>query len=300
MDLSSRAHPLSSSMARPFLPLPPPGCPRSFLDLPHRLRYLYPNSPSFSLSFSVSLLQSVPFSVYVSHSLEQPLLACRFFSFPLPPPPRRCRRSSPSVGSRPRPFVPYRPRSPPSSPTSVLRTRTPLQKTQVQYGRNGGFLPSPPFTLFPSFLYLSLNLSSSLFLPFCSLLPSSSSVSLASRLIVLYLCLGCSFPSLLLRLASTCTWKLPLASIRALVILNHRRTQMTPRLFHVFRKIGKVILCVIHRKEFPRISFNFLSRVLPAMTSFNQVNVSFFPLRFFSLHYKIYFIFLFHYYLHIL
>lgn len=73
------------------------------------------------------------------------------------------------------------------------------------------------------------------------------------------------------------------------MILNRRRTQMTPRLFHVFRKIGKVILCVIHRKEFPRISFNFLSRVLPAMTSFNQVNVTVSSSISFSLYYNIYF-----------
>lgn len=185
---------------------PPPACPRSFLDLPHRLHYLYPNSQSFSLF--LRLAPSVRSLLRLCFSFPRAAPACLpvflLSSFPSPPP----LPSFLTVGSRPRPFVPYRPRSPPSSPTSVLRTRTPLQKTQVQYGRNGGFLPSLPFTLFPSFLYLSLNLSSSLFLRFCSrfsLLSSSSSVSLSSRLIVLYLCLGCSFPSLLLRLASTCT-----------------------------------------------------------------------------------------------
>lgn len=193
-------------VARPFLPLPLPAVP-ALSSTSHTAFATFTLTLRLSLSFSVSLLRFVPFSVYVSHSLEQPLLACRFFSFPLPPPPlRRCRRSSPSAVALARSY-PTAPVPPPSPSTSVLRTRTPLQKTQVQYGRNGGFLPSPPFTLFPSFLYLSLNLSSSLFLPFCSrfsLPPSSSSVSLASRLIVLYLCLGCSFPSLLLRLASTC------------------------------------------------------------------------------------------------
>lgn len=202
MDLSSRAHPLSSSWQDPFYLSPSRLSPLSSTS--HTAFTTF----TLTLSLSLSLSPSRSFSPFPSpsmfHSLEQPLLACRFFSFPLPPP----LPSFLTVGSRPRPFVPYRPRSPPPSPTSVLRTRTPLQKTQVQYGRNGGFLPSPPFTLFPSFLYLSLNLSSSLFLRFCSrfpLLPSSSSVSLSSRLIVLYLCLGCSFPSLLLRLASTCT-----------------------------------------------------------------------------------------------
>lgn len=206
MDLSSRALTLSLPRGKTLSTSPPPGCPRSFLDLPHRLRYLYPNSPSFSLF--LCLAPSARSLLRLCFSFPRAAPACLpvflLSSSPSPSPAVAVvphRRQSPSpVRTLPPPF-------PPSPSTSVLRTRTPLQKTQVQYGRNGGFLPSPPFTLFPSFLYLSLNLSSSLFLPFCSrfsLPPSSSSLSLASRLIVLYLCLGCSFPSLLLRLASTC------------------------------------------------------------------------------------------------
>lgn len=53
--------------------------------------------------------------------------------------------------------------------------------------------------------------------------------------------------------------------------------------------------CVLYAEksflEFPLISFR---AYLPAMTSFNQVNVSLFPFRFFSLYYKTYFIFLFY------
>lgn len=157
--------------------------------------YRFSRHVSISLSLPLSLfisslllLQSIPSSVYVSRSLEQPLLACRFFSSPLP----ALGRSLPSAVALARWYSTDPAASfPLSSPTSVPRTRTPLQKTQVQCGRNGGFLPSFPFTLFPSFLlYLSLNLFPSL--PLAPAVPVSffhprpfSSVSLSRA--VLYL-----------------------------------------------------------------------------------------------------------------
>lgn len=83
-----------------------------------------------------------------------------------------------TVGSRPR-LVRTLPTRPPPlplpSPRSHVRSRVPAhppQKTQVQCGRSGGFLPWLPFTLFPSFLlYLSLNLFPSLPPTSCWLLP---------------------------------------------------------------------------------------------------------------------------------
>lgn len=76
---------------------PPPGCPRSFLDLPHRLRYLYPNSPSFSLFFC--LTPSVRSLLRLCFSFPRAAPACLpvFLLSSSPSPLRRCRRSSPSA-----------------------------------------------------------------------------------------------------------------------------------------------------------------------------------------------------------
>jgi len=172
-------------VARPFLPLPrlPPArfsaSRIAFATFTLTLRLF------FSLCLSYCYSPFPPSSV--SRSLEQPLLACRFFSSPP-------RSSFLTVGNRPRPLVLYRPGRfvPPIFPhIRPARICTPLQKTQVQCGRNGGFLPSFPFTLFPSFLlYLSLNLFPSLpLLPYCAdfLLSSVPLLFCLSCATVLYL-----------------------------------------------------------------------------------------------------------------
>lgn len=114
---------------------PPPDCPRSFLDLPHRLRYLYPNSPSFSLF--LCLAPSVRSLLRLCFSFPRAAPACLpvflLSSSPSPPP------SFLTVGSRPRPFVPYRPRSPHLPPHPSCVPAHPYKKPKSSMGATGGF-----------------------------------------------------------------------------------------------------------------------------------------------------------------
>lgn len=140
-------------MARPFLPLPRLSSP----CLPYRLRYLHPNP--LSLSFSLLPLQSVLSFLYVSRSLEQPLLACRFFSFPTP-----ALWSFLTAGSRPRPLVLYRPGrlvSPYLPPHPSRVPAHPHKKPKSSVGAAGGFslrflLPSSHHSFFTSLLTFSV------------------------------------------------------------------------------------------------------------------------------------------------
>lgn len=152
IDLSSRAT-LSLPRGKTLSTSPPPNFPRPFLGLPHRLRYLHPNPPSLfsslSSSLSLLLLQSVPSSVYVSRSLEQPLLVCRFFSSPSPPfpDPRRSLLSAVALArwysTDPAASFPL------SSPTFVPRTRTPLQKNSSPVWAQRGVSPFVSFYPLP-------------------------------------------------------------------------------------------------------------------------------------------------------
>lgn len=176
-----------------------------------------------------------------------------------------------------RPFVPYR--SPrfsrlPSHPYPHTLTKN----SSPVWAHRGGFLPSPPFTLFPSFLlYLSLNLSPvsppSPPLSSSSFTAPPSSVPPASRLIVLYLRLDRSF---ILESHSVSFHRAPesppLAPTRALVILNRRRTQMTARP-GFFREIGKLFLVTVRKRRFPGFLFILLRANSPVAASFNKVNV---------------------------
>lgn len=145
-------------VARPFLfPLPrllPAHSPASHNAFATFTLY---NPPSLLLSLSILSLSliftSFPPSSLFLRSLEQPLLACRFFSSPPPVLPRRCRRSSPSAVALAS-FVPYRPARPRfpcllPSPRLFPRTRTPSTKNPSPVWAQRGVSPFASFYPLP-------------------------------------------------------------------------------------------------------------------------------------------------------
>lgn len=155
LQISLAEPPSHSLVARPFLPLPPTAPALSSASRIAFATFTLTLHLSLSLSSSLSLTITVLFRLCFSFPRAAPACLPVFLYSSSGP-----RRSLPSAVALARWYSTDPAASfPLSSPTSVPRIRTPLQKTQVQCGRNGGFLPSFPFTLFPSFLlYLSLNL----------------------------------------------------------------------------------------------------------------------------------------------
>ena len=124
-----------------------------------------PLSLSLSLFLSHSLCGSTPSILYLCFSFPRAAPACCQFCLspsaaptapgwsPLPPScsvPSSVRRPLFSLMGLPLLTAHGRPR--PSCVPLARQHAAPSQKTQVQCRRNGGFLPSPSFTLFPSYV----------------------------------------------------------------------------------------------------------------------------------------------------
>lgn len=153
-------------------PLPVPLCIRLFPSLalsspdpqpsPRAQRPSYPSQiPStfaaFTLTLPLSLLSpSTPSILYLCFSFPRAAPACQFFLSPYTLLHQLSSTGPAAPHSRPRLLRLSHPPPPHALPIHGRPRTAPSQKTQVQCGRNGGFLPSPPFTLFPSYIRPSL------------------------------------------------------------------------------------------------------------------------------------------------
>ena len=150
-------HNLPPWAQRPSFPSRPPSTFTAFT-------LTLPPSPSPTLSLSLSCAHDPFHPLYLCFSFPRAAPACCQFCLSLSPapqppadPPRRRPALSPRSSAAPWFSLTALPLLTVALPSSCVLLRSPArsapsQKTQVQCRRNGGFLPSPSFTLFPSYV----------------------------------------------------------------------------------------------------------------------------------------------------